>query len=185
MSGAYEITAGETRSPTAYARRAEGDTWLAGRDFPGKEAGERLMEAPDLKVHKDENGNPFLRRPNGQTPTKEEKRQFIESKGFNFKRDSLGRWQDEDGVVSNEDVYNKLKFTGDEVARGKSGHKRRQTNNFVSSVMDKQGWSESKARSRINEFRERRKKIQQMDIPKSEKQDRIHELEKELISPTP
>ena len=106
---------------------------------------------------------------------------FIESKGFNFKRDSLGRWQDEDGVVSNEKVYNKLKFTGDEVARGKSVHKRRQTNNWTSSLMDKEGISEKEARDRISEFRKRRKEIQKLDIPRDEKRDRIQQAQDDIL----
>lgn len=182
MSGFYELEAGSTKSPTGYAYKEEG-TWLAGRDYSDKERGERLMEAPDLKITQNEAGDIQYRRSNGQFAGKGEIESFKKAKNLDgYSRDSRGNWHGPDGkFVSGDEIYNKLKYSQDEKSKGITGHKRRQTNNWITGLMDQEGYTEAEARERVNEFKERRKKIQKKDIPKSERRDLIVQAQNDIL----
>lgn len=182
MPGWFELQAGSTKTPTGYAYKEEG-TWLAGRDYPGKESGERLMETPELRITQNESGDIQYRRPNGQFASKGEIKSFKQAKNLGgYSRDSQGNWHGPDGkFVSEDDVYNKLKYSQDEKTKGIAGHKRRQTNNWVSGLMDQEGYTESEARRRVNEFRERRKEIQKKDIPTPKRRNLINQAQNDIL----
>lgn len=187
MAGFYEKEPGETRSPKGYAYKGEGDTWLAGRDFPGKERGERLLDAPDLKVHQTEDGGPTFRRPNGEFASRSEIDSFLGAKRMaGYSKDTNGRWHKPNGdFASSEDVYNKAKFAPDEKALGKSQHHRRQSENWISGLMDTEDISEDEARARVNEFRKKRKEIKKKakagKISKKEAYDQIQQAQNDIL----
>lgn len=182
MSGFYEINAGDTKSPTGYAKKKEG-TWVAGRDFPGKGQGERLMEAPNLKITQNEAGDIQYRRPNGQFASKGEIESFKGAKNLDgYSRDKQGNWHGPDGrFASKDDIYNKLKYSQDEKSKGVTGHKRRQTENWISGLMDQEGFTETEARERVNKFRKKRKEIQKKDISKSKRRDLIVQAQNDIL----
>ena len=189
MSGFYELEAGSTKSPTGYAYKEEG-TWLAGRDYPGKERGERLRSAPeDVKLVKFDKGAKSQKiylqdKETSQWVKGETWEYFKEVKGFgDYEYNSdANRWQRPDGTfISQDEMFKKLKYTQDEKSKGIAGHKRRQTNNWISGLMDQEGYTEAEARRRVNEFRERRKEIQKKDIPKAERRDLINQAQNDIL----